>query len=146
MSEVIKSYWWIIYSKWEDWPEFLVIKRQSLAKKIEWTAPKGKPEKWETPEQTAKREISEETGINPKFLNNYGKAWSCVIKFKNSNFEKEITYFLFEYTWDPDSLDIPPVEGYIGIYKWLPISQALNVVPYSSLREIYRKGYHMIRK
>ncbi len=143
---LVKSYWWIIYFKDKTWPNFLVIKRQSLAKKIEWTAPKWKPNKGESPEDAAKREIGEETGINPKLLENQWKVWACSIKFENSNFEKEITYFLFEYKWNPDSLDIPAVEGYIWIYKWLPISQALNVIPYSSLREIYRKGYHMIKK
>jgi len=138
---MIESFWWIIYIMKDDKPHFLVIKRQAKRWKIEWTAPKWKSQTWESPLQTAKREIFEETWMEEKYLQNKWELWDFIIKFSDSNFEKKVTYFLFEYSWDKNSLDIIDSEGYIGIYKWLSIEKILNLIDYVWLRELYRKAY-----
>jgi len=38
-------------------PQFLVVKRFALSRKVEWIAPKGKIEPGETQEQAAIREV-----------------------------------------------------------------------------------------
>ena len=140
----IESFGWIIYIM-ENWkPHFLIIKRQALSKKIEWTAPKGKAETNEKPVETAKREIMEETGINPDLLVEKWLLWDFMITFPDSNFSKKVTYFLFEYKWDKNNVKISDTEGYIWVYNWLPIESILNLVPYRGLRELYRKGYQKL--
>lgn len=129
-----------------DKPYFLVIKRQAIRWKIEWTAPKWKLDPWEKPIETAKREIFEETWIEEKYIKNKWELWSFVIRFPETNFQKKVTYFLFEYFWDKDKLNIVNKEGYIWIYSWLPIDKILNLIEYSWLRELYRKAYENIMK
>jgi len=141
---MVESFWWIIYIIKNNKPYFLVIKRQAIRWKIEWTAPKWKSEIWEQPLETAKREIFEETWIDINDIENKWELWDFIINFSDSNFEKRVTYFLFEYSWDKDSLDIIDNEGYIWIYKWLPIEKVLNLIDYAWLRELYRKGYKTI--
>lgn len=143
---MIESFWWIIYILKDGIPHFLVIKRQAIRWKIEWTAPKWKSEVWETNLDTAKREIFEETWIDTNLLKNKWQLWSFIINFADSNFKKQVTYFLFEYSWDENNLNISNTEGYIWIYKWLPIDKILNLIDYAWLRELYRKGYEKIIK
>ena len=141
---MIESFWWIIYIMKNNEPYFLVIKRQAMRWKIEWTAPKWKSEVWEQPLETAKREIFEETWIDENDIEYKWELWYFFINFSDSNFKKKVTYFLFEYSWDKDNLDITDNEGYIWIYKWLPIEKVLNLIDYAWLRELYRKGYKTI--
>ena len=141
---LVQSYGGIIYV-WKDWkPNFLVLKRQALSKKIEWTAPKGKAQEWEDPIQTAKREIFEETKLDPEKLINKGYLWDFLISFPDTNFEKKVSYYLFEYKWSTSDVQVADAEGYIWVYNWLPIESILNLIPYKGLRELYRKAYNKI--
>ena len=141
-----KSFWGIIYYLYEWVPLFLIIKRQSLSKKIEWTAPKWKAKGSESEIESARREIWEETWLNVEKLVNKWKLWTVTINFENSTFEKNVTYFLFEYKGDPETLFVAKQEWFLWIYKWMPITQILNIVPYDSLRDIYRKGYKALKE
>jgi len=140
----VESFWWIIYFKKNGVPHFLVLKRQALSKKIEWTAPKWKAEEGENPVETAKREIFEETNLNPDLLEEKWKLWDFMITFPDNSFAKKVTYFLFEYKWDPNDMMIADAEWYLWIYKWLPIDNIINLISYKWLRELYRKAYNKI--
>ncbi len=54
----------VVFKK-EAEPLFLLGKHSGYHK---WVLPKGRPEKEETPSETAKREIKEETGIDAKLV------------------------------------------------------------------------------
>jgi 8-oxo-dGTP pyrophosphatase MutT (NUDIX family) len=142
----IESFGGIIYIKKNDDPIFLVIKRQALSKKIEWTAPKWKSQEGEDPIQTAKREIMEETSLNPDLLIEKWKLGDFIISFVDTDFEKKVTYFLFEYKWKPQDVRISDSEWYLWVYNWLPINKVLNLVTYKWLRELYRKWYIIAMK
>ena len=142
----IESFGGIIYIKKNDAPRFLVIKRQALSKKIEWTAPKWKSQEGEDPIQTAKREIMEETSLNPDLLIEKWKLGDFIISFVDTDFEKKVTYFLFEYKWKPQDVRISDSEWYLWVYNWLPINKVLNLVTYKWLRELYRKWYIIAMK
>jgi 8-oxo-dGTP pyrophosphatase MutT (NUDIX family) len=62
----------VYYIDEEGQPRFLILKRHALSKKIEWIAPKGKIKENELPDQAAIREVYEETGIHPNFIENQG--------------------------------------------------------------------------
>lgn len=141
---IVQSFGGIIYIL-KDWePYFLVIKRQSMSKKIERTAPKWKPEQWETPLEAAKREIFEETNLNVDLLDEKWKLGDFLISFSDSSFEKKVTYFLFEYKWNETDPKISNTEWYIWVYNWLAIWNVLNIIHYNWLRELYRKAYEKI--
>lgn len=127
-------------------PYFLVLKRQAMSKKIEWTAPKWKAKDNENPIDAAKREIYEETNLNPDLLVNKGKLGDFIISFPDNSFEKKVTYYLFEYKWDEQDVKLTDSEWYLWIYNWLPIDNVINLIPYKGLRELYRKAYFTINK
>ena len=53
-------------------PRAAVIARRNRAGRVEWCLPKGHPEPDETLEQTAVREVAEETGIQGRVLSELG--------------------------------------------------------------------------
>lgn len=152
MVEKVQSAGWIVY-RYDDkanQPLFLLVKRFALSKKVEWISLKGKIQRGEKPEQAAVREISEEAGVKQSDLlikkkldtlslqlyNNYGKL----------GIDKDITYFLVQYTGDPHALKIIKSEWFIGKYKWADIRTVLSLVTYKDLRELYRTAYGQIGK
>lgn len=144
-----RSAWWIIYRLDNSEPKFLVLKRQSLSKVVEWVAPKWKIEFWETPAQAAIREIWEEVGIDACHLKNKWKLGDLYINLKSAekgNFEKNIEFFLFEFSGSKDGVQVQSGEGYVGFYKWATISDVLSLIHFENLRELFRKGYKIVKQ
>jgi 8-oxo-dGTP pyrophosphatase MutT (NUDIX family) len=78
----------------EVWKVFL-IHQHGLAKDIYWTFPKGHPEKDETQEEAALRELYEETGLVPAFLHTdmvYLQTYSFL--FEGIMIDKKVEYYL----------------------------------------------------
>lgn len=150
MREAIQSAGWIIYyiDKADSEPRFLLLKRYALSKKIEWVAPKGKITPGETPAQAASREIFEEVWIDPKYLVYKEKIGDVMLSLSSEDrgtFDKDIAYFLFQFTGDPQIVNIAPWEGYIWVHKWCTISEVLWLIYYSNFRELFRKSYLIIK-
>lgn len=150
MTKVIKSAWWIIYYYDQDWDiRFLLIKRHALSWKVERVAPKWKLQEWENNEKAALREVSEETWIPINLLSVVQNLWVAKILWledKTWKFDKEVTYFLMKFAWDPDMVDIKPVEWYLWTYKWATISEVLNLIYYSDIRELFRRWYNSLQE
>lgn len=150
MAEIVQSAWWMVYYMTpDDDPRYLLIKRHALSGKIEWVAPKGKIQWWEPVEQAAMREVSEETGIplnKIKLKQQLGITSLRSAETHKGQLNKDVTYFLMEYTGDPDMVRIQSGEGYIGVYKWASISDILGLVHYSDVRELFRKSYLFLKQ
>ncbi len=138
---------WVVYyiDKKTNIPHFLMVKRFALSKKIERIAPKWKIQKWETQEKAAIREISEEAGLPEDTLVARKKLETLSLKLTNHDWkiwiDKDITYFLIEYSWDPDSVQVIEWEWFTWVYKRAQIRNVLNLVTYRDLRELYRIAY-----
>lgn len=149
MNKLVKSAGGLIYYYDQNNDiRFLLIKRHALSGKIERVAPKGKIQSWETDEKAALREVSEETGIPLNFLSVVQKVWSATIEWlenKKWKFDKEVIYFLIKYDWDPNLVDIQPVEWYLWTYKRATIQELLNLVYYTDIRELFRKWYILLK-
>ena len=149
MWDVIQSAGWIIYYLWSDQePRYLIIKRYALSKKIERVAPKGKIQVWEKSDLAALREVSEETGIPINQIKIIAEMWKTELRSKDSwkwLMDKDVTYFLMEFRWDPSAVEIQKNEWYIGTYKWATIDEVLWLVYYKDIRELFRDTYHVIK-
>lgn len=150
MVKTIKSAWGVIYYVDEEWTyRFLLLKRHALSGKIERVAPKWKIQPWESEEKAALREVSEEAWIPLNFLKVRKKIWTAMITWLEDNnwkFEKEVTYFLMKYDWDPDLVDVQPVEWYLGVYKRANINELSNLIYYGDIRNLFRQGFNMLKE
>lgn len=140
----IQSAWWIIYYKHKHDILFLIIKRQSLSKKIEWIAPKGKKKKWEEVTQTALREIVEETWLQYNKLYIASELWSIEFEYWDQKNQKEVTYFLIEYLGQMTDVKLQDWEWFLGIYKWATLREVFHLVTFYDLRLLYKKAFDIL--
>ena len=92
--------------------------------------PKGHVESGETQEQTALREIYEETGLHARLLPGFGGQ---IVYPQGRGMLKHFTYFLAEYdAWQT------PVSGEDVIAQALPYEQALQKLSFADIRKVLR--------
>jgi 8-oxo-dGTP pyrophosphatase MutT (NUDIX family) len=102
-----------------------------------WTWPKGHAESGETPEETALREISEETGLTRlDVLEELGIQEYC-FTLDDKKIVKTVHIFLVEASGD-EELIIQTSELLEG--KWLSPEEALETIEYEGSRELLEKG------
>lgn len=140
----IQSAWWIIYYKDKQDILFLIIKRQSLSKKIERIAPKGKKKNWEDATQTALREIVEETWLQYNKLYIESELWSIEFEYGDQKTQKEVTYFLIEYLGHMTDIKLQHWEWFLGIYKWATLKEVFHLVTFYDLRLLYKKAFDIL--
>lgn len=148
-ANVIQSAGGIVYYIAADGkPRFLIIKRHAMSGKIEWVAPKWKMQQWETPEQAAIREVSEETWLQTQHLLIRQKIWSTSLRSTENQkwrMDKDVTYFLMHYDWEPAAVNIQPGEGYLWIHKWASINEVLWLIYYQNMRELFIEADNVIQ-
>jgi len=95
-----------------------------------WDFPKGHVEKGETEEETARREIFEETGIKElQFVPGFRKSISYSFKRKGEAVPKEVVFFLAKTS----AKEVNISDEHTG-YMWLPCQQAEKKVTYENAR------------
>ncbi len=150
MLPIIQSAGWIIYFIDSDGqPRYLLIKRHALSGKIERVAPKGKIQWSEEITKAALREVSEETGIpinQIKIKQQLGTTQLRNTEHQKGQMNKDVTYFLMEYSGDPDVVKIERAEWYIGIHKRCTLGEVLSLIYYQDIRELIRKSYAFIKE
>jgi 8-oxo-dGTP diphosphatase len=116
----------------------IAVKNKSL-----WTLPKGLVDKGEKVEESAIREVKEETGLTGEIVGMIGeKSYWFYIKDQNSRCKKKVTYFLMRY-----------IEGNIEDFcwevdeaRWFEINEAIKKVSYKSDKEILQKAKELLEK
>ena len=149
MWNIIQSAWWIVYYIDNGEPRYLLIKRLALSKKIERVAPKWKIQQWESIEKAAVREVSEETGIpinQLKLKQELGTTQLRNTENIKGQMDKDVTYFLMQFEWDPSIVNIGDNEWYIGIFKRATLNEVLGLIYYNDIRELIRKSYITIKQ
>lgn len=150
MWEIVQSAWGVVYYlDTNKEPKYLIIKRHALSWKIERVAPKWKIQAWEEVEKAATREVSEETWIPLNQMILKQKLWVTSLRSsetKKWQLDKDVTYFLIQYNWDPNDVKIIQEEWYIWNHKRANISEILSLVYYEDIRELFRKSYIVIKE
>lgn len=98
-----------------------------------WGFPKGHMEKGESEQETALREVKEETGLDVTLVGGFVRRDEYVIK---RNTSKKVCYFLAEFTGGTPV----PQESEISEIAVLSYDDAMKALRYSSARRILTEG------
>jgi len=123
---------------------YLLLHYPSSAKapKEYWDFPKGHIEKGEKLEETVKREVKEEAGLEDiKFVDGFKEGIKYFFKFKEKNILKFVTFYLGE----TKTKDVKISGEHIG-FKWLPYKKAIEQLTFKNAKEILKKANEFISK
>ena len=127
----------IVFKKQESAPIKFLILHYTAG---HWDFPKGAQEKNESEEQTAAREVREETGITDIGL---VKGFKETIKYFYKNgaetVYKEVVFFLAQ----TKTKDVKISSEHIG-YAWASYDKAYKKLTYNNSKELLRKAAHFI--
>ncbi|MBI4380388.1 MAG: NUDIX domain-containing protein [candidate division NC10 bacterium] len=113
-------------------PSYLLLHYESG----HWDFPKGHIESGEDPEETAKRELQEETGISEiHLLDGYKQALRYFFRQKGIGIFKVVIFFLAETTQSEVTLSTE----HVG-FDWLPYDAALARLTFKNSRDLLIKA------
>ena len=122
----------IIFRKEKDTIKYLLLHYQAG----HWDFPKGNIEKKEKPEETARREIFEETGIKDiEFVSGFKETIKYFYKLKGKNIFKIVTFFLAE----TKTKKVKISWEHLG-FEWLPYPEVLKQLTFNNAKEILKKA------
>lgn len=119
-----------------------IIARKNRAGRIEWCLPKGHVEPGETLEQTAEREVAEETGITGRVLINLGTVdyWFTT---PQNRIHKMVHHYLLEATGGELSVEGDPDQEAIDA-AWFPLEQVHTKLTFPNERRIAQVAWQRL--
>jgi 8-oxo-dGTP pyrophosphatase MutT (NUDIX family) len=131
----------VVVRQGEGGPEVLLASRRTRRGDLVWGLPKGLVEPGEDPEQTALREVEEETGYRAKVRQPLGEV-SYWFVWQGTRIRKNVHFFLMEDTGeDPGERDREMEE-----VRWFPLEGAADVAGFPSEKDILRKAGEAIAR
>ena len=116
--------------------------RVARADRDAWALPKGWVEKGEDLEQTAVREVREETGLDAKVLRKLGEiTYEFNSKTDRSRIVKTVHLFLMEHLGGSTANHDDEVEE----VRWFPLEDALRALTHKNEREMLEKAMSLIQ-
>ena len=121
----------VVYRETGSEIEFLAIKSKAHG---DWGFPKGHMEKSESEQETAKREVLEETGLNVTLIDEFRTTVKYIMP---NGVEKEVVYFIGKVL--PDHT-VKVQQEEIEEYRWLKFNEILPLITYENTREVLIKA------
>jgi len=98
-----------------------------------WCLPKGSIDRGEAPENTAIREVAEETGLKGRIVGKLGEiTYWFYIRGENTKCKKTVHFYLMEY----ESGDTSEHDWEVDSASWILIDDALQKASYKGEKEI----------
>jgi 8-oxo-dGTP pyrophosphatase MutT (NUDIX family) len=102
--------------------------------------PKGHPDGDETPEQAARREVTEETGVTGELIAELGDVHYHYER-RGRSINKAVRFFLFEYR----SGDLADHDHEIEEARWMPLEEAARKLTFPGEREMVARAMSRTR-
>src|SRR5436853_5560345 len=107
-----------------------------------WGFPKGHLEAGEPPADAARREVTEETGLNDLVLHGPIKVIDWYFRFRGKTIHKYCHFFLFESRGgDP----VPQTDEGISDCAWYPPDAARRTISYDNARAVLEQATAMVQ-
>jgi 8-oxo-dGTP pyrophosphatase MutT (NUDIX family) len=106
-----------------------------------WTLPKGTPATGETVEETALREVREETGIEARIVGDLGSIQYTFAR-RGVRYYKEVRHFLMEAIGG----DVALHDAEYDEARWFGLAEALQRLTYVNETEVVRRAEPLIRQ
>lgn len=107
-----------------------------------WDFPRGKIELGESEQQTALREIKEETGLEKiKMIESFREVTHWYYRWKGQNIYKEAVYFLAEAFTDEVRISDEHLE-----FIWLDFRDAMKKLTYDNTKQILKAAHSFLQK
>ncbi|MBE5786070.1 MAG: NUDIX domain-containing protein [Clostridiales bacterium] len=116
---------------------FVIVQEQSGA----YSFPKGHMEACETEMETARREILEETGLKPVFVNGFREIDAYDLREKPGT-RKQVIYFLAKCGNETPN----PQQGEIRKIVLLPYDQAMQCFEWEGTRRVLMAAYYFLKQ
>jgi 8-oxo-dGTP pyrophosphatase MutT (NUDIX family) len=108
-----------------------------------WALPKGRIDDGEKPEQTALREVAEETGAHGRSLGKLGDV-RYVYTWEGERIFKVVSFFLVRYTGGRLG-DLPEAFRHeVAEVRWLPLEEAPKLLAYGGERDMAFKALALL--
>jgi 8-oxo-dGTP pyrophosphatase MutT (NUDIX family) len=108
-----------------------VVGRRRRDRAVTWTLPKGTPEAGESREQTALREVGEETGLAVRIVRPIGDISYSFVR-DGTRYTKTVHYYLMEATGG----DLDDHDHEFELVRWLPFEEAATTLTFETERDL----------
>jgi 8-oxo-dGTP pyrophosphatase MutT (NUDIX family) len=110
-----------------------------------WALPKGLIGTGEKPEETALREVAEETGAQGRLVEKLGDV-RYVYTWHSQRVFKVVSFYLLRYSRGRLG-DLPPETAHeVAEVRWLPLEQAPQLLAYKGEREMAERALASLRE
>ena len=132
-----KSCGLVLFTKHKEGNKFLTLHYPAG----HWDFCKGNVEKNEKEEQTALRELKEETGIDDvEFIDGFKESISYYYKSGNDTISKEVTFFLARSNTEKVVLS----NEHIG-YAWVNFEHGMKKLTFNNSKDILTKAVNFLK-
>jgi 8-oxo-dGTP pyrophosphatase MutT (NUDIX family) len=128
----------ILIRQVDDGLELVLGRRNREGDRVTWSLPKGTPYGTESPEETALREVAEETGLQVRILAPVGPIQYFFTQ-RGKRIHKTVHYYLMAVTGG----DMSAHDHEFDEVRWLPIDEARAVMSFPTEREIVERALTM---
>jgi len=129
----------VVREKEGDFEVCLIAKQEGR----NWALPRGRVEGMETPEETAVREVREETGFQAKVLE---KLDEVHFHFYSRDDDMLIHRMVHFYLMRAEGGAPAPLDEEVDAAKWYPIKAAIHALKYENEKEVVRKARQILKK